>query len=217
MAKTHLVLLGNHERVDNRPYDSDPSRIPIFIADMHKKGLPVIASLPEYWLYHWAASPPTPLPQGEGGRRPGEAGSIYDFIRWGMDGFEIVNSAPKALDFPSQYRAQIVDLCRSQNLFMTGISDNHGYGYATAVWNAMLIPNWQGLDPATLEKTVLVQLKAKGFYAVRVLERAKYWPRGVWTLLISPFMNMLVYWRSLQLAQALSWVAWLWLYAAAFS
>ena len=25
---------------------------------------------------------------------------------------------------------------------MTGISDNHGWGYATAVWNAVRLPGW---------------------------------------------------------------------------
>jgi hypothetical protein len=201
LAKTHLVILGNHERIDNHPYDSDPLRIQFFIADMHKAGFPVIASLPEYWLYHWA-----PLTGKEEGK-----GTVNDFVAWGMDGFEIVNSAPKALDFPADYRAQIVDLCRNKNLFITGISDNHGYGYATAVWNAMTIPGWRLLDSVSLEKAVLNQLKTKGFYAVRVLERAKYWPEGRWTLLVSPFMNVLTYWRTLQASQVLAWVGWIWL------
>src|SRR5262249_55569361 len=154
-----LVILGNHERVDNRPYDSDPYKIPLFIAEMHKKSVPVIASLPEYWLYHW----------GEG---------VTDFIRWGIDGFEIINSAPKALDFPFSHRAQIVDLCKRQNLFITGISDNHGYGYATAVWNAMDIPGWQALGPDELEKAVLSQLRVKRYQAVQVLERVKFSPES---------------------------------------
>src|ERR1700687_2276074 len=68
LKKTHLVILGNHERVDNRPYDSDFAKIPLFVTAMHKKKYPVIASLPEYWFYHW----------GEG---------VQDFVRWGWDSF----------------------------------------------------------------------------------------------------------------------------------
>jgi len=45
---------------------------------------------------------------------------------------------------------------------MTGISDSHGYGFATAVWNAMRIPGWQHMDPDQLETAVLRTLKTKG-------------------------------------------------------
>src|ERR1017187_5478318 len=84
LQKTHLVILGNHLKVDNRPYDGDFAKIPGFVADMHKLGCPVIASLPEYWFYHWGAG-------------------VQDFVRCGMDGFELINSAPKGLDFPMSY------------------------------------------------------------------------------------------------------------------
>jgi hypothetical protein len=159
---------------------------------MHKKGYPVIASLPEYWLYHWG-------------------GGVLDFVHCGMDGFEIINSAPKALDFPLGDRLQIVDLCRKQNLFMTGISDNHGYGYATAVWNAMRIQKWQTMDPDTLERNVLVTLKREGYNAVQVLERVQYRPQTPVQLGLSPFAEIWLYWRLLQPLQAVSWAAWVWL------
>ena len=136
--KTHLVVLDNHERIDNRPFDTDASRIQVFIHEMNRRKIPVIASIPEYWFYHWNVGVST-------------GGTINDFVRWGINGFEIVNSAPKALDFPPAYRREIVELCRKNNLFMTGISDNHGYGYATAAWNAMRIPGWQAMDPDQLE------------------------------------------------------------------
>ena len=44
LQKTHLVILGNHERVNNQPYDGDYAKIPGFVRDMHKAGYPVIAS-----------------------------------------------------------------------------------------------------------------------------------------------------------------------------
>jgi predicted metal-dependent phosphoesterase TrpH len=191
LQKTHLVILGNHERVNNKPYDGDVAKIQGFVADMHKKGYPVVASLPEYWLYHW----------GQG---------VQDFVNWGMDGFEIINSAPKAQDFPLQDRLQIVNLCHRQNLFMTGISDNHGYGYATAVWNAMSIPGWQKMDPDRLEKAVLDTLATKRFSAVQVLERVRYVPQSIQGLIFSPIIISWYYWRSLQPWQAISWVLWIW-------
>lgn len=189
--KTHLVVLSAPERIDNHPYDSDPAKIPVFIRDMHHQGHPIIASLPEYWFYHW----------GQG---------VQDFVRWGIDGFELVNSAPKALDFPPAYRRTLVALCRDKNLFVTGISDNHGYGYATAVWNAIRLPGWQRMNPDQLEWAVLNHLRNNGFRAVQVLQRIKYFPENTLQLLISPVMDLWLYWRSLQSGQALSWVGWIW-------
>lgn len=190
--KTHLVTLGVPERIDNQPYDSDPAKVKLFIQDMRKRKVPVIASLPEYWKYHWPAQ---------------------NFANWGIYGYEIVNSAPKALDFPLAYRRQIVALCRQRNLFMTGISDTHGYGGATAVWNAMRLPGWQTLDPDQLEKKVLTRLRAGGADAVEVLERARYNPENIAELALTPLANLLIYWRQLSLFEALSWMVWIWIFA----
>jgi predicted metal-dependent phosphoesterase TrpH len=197
LQKTHLVILGNHARVDNRPYDGWYNKIRTFVNDMHQKGFIVIASLPEYWLYHWGDD-------------------VQDFVRWGMDGFEIINSAPKALDFPLADRLQIVELCRQHHLFMTGISDNHGYGYATATWNAVRLDDdskspWRSLSPEELERAVIRRLKRGGFAAVQVLERVKFFPDVGIGLLINPLGNLWIYWRSLQPLQSLSWMLWIWI------
>lgn len=190
LAKTHLVVLGNIERINNTPFDSDPAKIPLFIAFAHQQGLPVIASLPEYWQNHWGSG-------------------MQDFVRWGIDGFEIVNSTPKALDFPIQKRLQVVSLCKKENLFMTGISDNHGYGYATAAWNAMTLPEWSALDPDQLETAILDHLRVERFTAVTVLEHPVFLSRNPLELTISPFGHLYYYWRSLTPWQALSWVIWI--------
>jgi len=69
---------------------------PFFVHDMNK-GVSGHRSLPEYWFI-----------MGQG---------VQDFADWNGR-FEIINSAPKAQDFPIDKRLQIVDLCRRQNLFM---------------------------------------------------------------------------------------------------
>jgi len=194
--KTHLVVLGNHQRIDNQPFDSDPARVRVFIGEMNRRKLPVISSLPEYWIYHWDGSP---------------IGTMQDFVNWGINGFEIVNSAPKALDFPPHYRRQIVEICRANNLFMTGISDTHGYGYSTSVWNAMRIPGWQTMDPDALEAAVIKTLNTERFRAVEVLEFARYNPATLAGLLVAPLLDAGIYWRSLQLFEVLSWLVWIWL------
>ncbi len=192
LEKTHLAVLGVHERIDNKPYDSDPAKIPVFIKDMHKKGLLVIASLPEYWLYHWGTG-------------------VQDLIDWGIDGFEIVNSAPKALDFPPIKKMKIIDLVSKNNLFVTGISDTHGYGSATACWNAMFLPGWQNLDPDQLEKRVMKALKNDRFKAVTVLERPRYHPTTRIQAAFAPWVSLGLLWRSLTPLLALGWIAWIWI------
>jgi predicted metal-dependent phosphoesterase TrpH len=191
LYKTHLVVLGNHERIDNKPYDSKPKRVRPFIRDMHRRDYLVIASLPEYWRYHW----------GNG---------VSNLVRWGIDGFEITNSAPKALDFPRDLQLEIVDLCRRENLFMTGISDTHGYGYATNSWNAVRLPGWSTLDPAALERRLLATLKKKRFTAVQVIQRRHVrFERGALEWL-SPLADAVLYFRVLSLPQTFSWMAWIW-------
>ncbi len=198
LQKTHLAVLGVHERIDNRPYDSDHAKIHKFIKDTRKKGMLVIASLPEYWFYHW----------GNG---------VQDFITWGVDGFEVINSAPKALDFPPAMRSDILALCSTHNLFITGISDTHGYGYATAAWNAVLLPGWHDLDADTREKALLAKLKKDRFKAVQVLARARFEHEETWQLGIAPLVSLIYVWRSLTPALCLSWIAWIWFAALLYS
>ena len=98
-------------------------------------------------------------------------------------------------------------------LFLTGISDNHGYGYATAVWNAMRIPGWQKMDPNQLEQAVLAKLR-EGFTATQVLERVIDRPGNTMELVLSPVRQCVICWRSLQPWQAIIWLVWIGLWVA---
>jgi len=173
LHNAHMIVLGVTKHIDHRLHDGDPLKIEPFIKEMRNQGMVVIASLPEYWEHHW----------GEG---------VRNFIRWGISGFEIISSAPKALTFPQPLRREVISLAREHNLAITGISDSHGYGSATAAWNVMRLPGWQSMGPDALEKAVLHELKSKGFRSVAVLERQKS------------------YWRTLQPLQAISWTLWIW-------
>jgi len=75
----------------------------------------------------------------------------------------------------------------------------------------MQIPGWRTLDPDSLERAVLKTLASKGFSAVQVLERVRYNPESALGLLISPWANAALYWRSLQPWEAVSWSIWIWL------
>jgi sugar phosphate isomerase/epimerase len=161
---------------------------------MHRRNFIVIASLPEYWFYHWK----------EG---------IEKFSQWGIDGFEIINSAPKALDFPRRLQLEVIALCKSKNLFMTGISDNHGYGYATAAWNAVRLPGWRDQGPASLETMILSHLRRNGYASVQVIERTRMTPEHRIQLYWDPLVNGATFLRQLNFIQASILVLWLWLAA----
>ncbi len=173
LFKTHLVVLGVESMIDHRPFDGAHEKITPFIQSMKKRGLPVVASLPEYWAHGW--------PQ-----------TLDALTKGGISGFEIISGAPKALDFPRLSRDRVAAFCRERNIFITGISDNHGFGYATPAWNAMKIARWRTMGPDALEKAIIRNLQA-GYSSVQVLERD-------WR-----------FWKSIKPSQALSITAWIWL------
>jgi hypothetical protein len=189
----HFVVWPPKTTVDGRPYNSDPLSVEPFIQEMHKRGLLVIGVLPYYWISHWDKKP-----------------TVEDFIRWGMDGFEISNGATRALDFPFQYQQKILALCRQHNLIFTGVSDNHGYGSATPCWSAVHLPGWQALSPLELQTAVVAHLARDRFNAVRVLERPRFRPANPLELALSPLGIAFVYARTLNWAQTFSWIFWIW-------
>lgn len=113
--RQHIVELGGLPPTDLTPYSHDtPGMVGLFAA-LHARGGIAIASLPEYWRNHWE--------------------DLDQFVAAGVDGFEIVNCAPKALEFPSADRKAVIDLAARHDLLVDGASDNHGWGRVTCVWN----------------------------------------------------------------------------------
>jgi hypothetical protein len=107
----------------------------------------------------------------------------------GVDGFEIVNCAPKALGFPSNLRRQVITLASSHDLMVVGASDNHGWGKVTCVWNVSL--------PG-----------AQGFHTNRVFARPLALVQGnrwSWTAAVTQPWFML---RSLSWSERASWLTW---------
>ena len=217
LFKTHLVVLGNGENIAREPFNSEPFLLKNAIQFAHARGLLILAALPEYWEYH---SPPRDAPPERKWRltrdvRRAETVDVRKLIAWGIDGFEIVNGDPKALDFPTDDRAQIVELCRRNNLLITGATDTHGYGGAAADWNAVRVPGWQRMGPAELERSILAVLHEKRFGAVTVVQRRRYVPVTRFQKIMAPVGLLIVYGRSLQRAQVIAWIGWIWGYRLA--
>jgi hypothetical protein len=111
----HIVALGVVGPLDRARYLRDtPSMLSLF-GELHRQGALAIASLPEYWTYHWS--------------------DLDQFIADSVDGFEIVSCAPKAIGFPATLRGQVIELAEQRDLLVVGASDNHGWGRVTCVWN----------------------------------------------------------------------------------
>ncbi|HAH07350.1 MAG TPA: hypothetical protein DCM05_12655 [Elusimicrobia bacterium] len=197
LDRCHIVVLSPKEWIDNRPYDGSLEGLQRLLGECGTKhGALCVLSLPEYWLRHWE-----------------RVGQLAD---WGAQGVEIVNSAPKGLDFPAGKKREIIELCRRKNLFMVGATDNHGWSRAVLVWNVMRVPGHSAMGPDELEKTVKETLLREGFGAVRVVERVRREPAGVLSLAFDPLLGLWTMARTFTLLQAAVSAAWFWLLAALF-
>jgi hypothetical protein len=113
--RQHILALGEVAPIDRDRYNADTrSLLGLFPAIRQSGGLS-IASIPEYWRNHWD--------------------DLDEFVRAGIDGFEIANCAPKAIEFTREARARVIALARRHNILVVGGSDNHGWGSVTCLWN----------------------------------------------------------------------------------
>lgn len=171
--RQHIVALGRAEPIDRDAFSKDtPGMLKLFDV-LHRQGVLAIASIPEYWENHRE--------------------DLEQFVTAGVDGFEIVNCAPKALRFSSADRADVVDLARRHDLLVTGASDNHGWGKVTCVWN-------------------LSQLGARGFRANEVIARSLALAQGdrpAWTAGFGQPWLML---RTLTASERAAWLTWIVVY-----
>ncbi|MGE3527480.1 MAG: PHP domain-containing protein, partial [Gemmatimonadales bacterium] len=122
--RAHIVLLGATEAVDRSGYaDSLGGVLQLFRDAWPRYRAVAIASIPEYDRNHW--------------------NNLGAFVRAGVDGFEIVNAAPKANEFSRAHRDSVIALARGAGLLLTGVSDNHGWGATSMAWTLVSLPGWR--------------------------------------------------------------------------
>ncbi|HEX7336428.1 MAG TPA: hypothetical protein VF252_04395 [Gemmatimonadales bacterium] len=186
--RAHIVLLGDTLPVDRRRYNgSFDALLALLQTSDSAYGSLSVASLPEYRRNHW--------------------GRLDALTRAGLDGFEIVNASPKANEITQAERDTVIALARAQNRFVVGVSDSHGWGATSMVWNLVR----GAADPRAEDvcATVLNRLHA-GFTAVRVIERHRLRPDAWWPLWLTPVGVVWEEWRSMGWALAASWLVWIW-------
>jgi len=168
--RQHVVALGAGRTIDRERYQGDTRRMLGLFTELHRQGAVGIASLPEYWRNHRE--------------------DLDAFVAAGVDGFEIVNCAPKAIGFSGADRRDVIDLAARHDLLVTGASDNHGWGKVTCVWNISL--------PG-----------GHGFRANRVITRPIVLAQGTSPAWTAAFSQPWLMFRGLTWPERISWLTWI--------
>lgn len=129
----------------------------------------------------------------------------------GLNGVELLDAAPRALDQLAHDRGSILRLAATEHIGTVASSNNHGWGRTSACWSVMTIPGWRDMTPSALDAAIRRALAADPEHAVRVIERrrpdpgitqaelAASAPEFAWNLL-----------TGLTMWERVSWLAWLW-------
>ena len=133
----------------------------------------------------------------------GRKNSIKYFIDSNVDGFEIANK--NQIAFPLEIHRDIIDACENNQLFLLGGVDYHGYGPACGTWNVMDIPNWESLNHGEKTDAVLDGLKNGKNQVIIYSDRQGMPFENYW---LSPPVNILNYFRGLNIFQIISWIGW---------
>jgi hypothetical protein len=170
VAGQHVVALADTVPVDRARFGRDTRSLLGLFGELHRLGAVSIASLPEYWTAHWD--------------------DLDAFIAAGLDGFEIVNCAPKAIGFPDARRGQVLQLAAARELLVVGASDNHGWGKVTCVWN-------------------LAASGIRGYRSNYVVARPLALAQGEWLPWTAAYTQPWLMLRGLSWSERCSWITWI--------
>ena len=186
--KAHIVLLGDTLPINRAPYSASLAGLLTLlrISDSSYGSLS-LASLPEYRRNHWER--------------------LDTLIQAGLDGFEIVNASPKANELTRRELDRVIDLARKNDLFAVGVSDSHGWGATSMVWNLVRVPHAHSRQ--TLCTAILGRLD-QGFPGTQIIERHRLRPDDPWPMWLTPLGVVWETWRSMGRELALSWLTWIW-------
>ncbi len=180
----HMSLLGLNGKFETKGMEDKA-----VIDSVHRYGGAVI-------INHWF--------DGKGKRK-----EVYAAL--GADGFEIENSG-KDLYYDRDIFGQLKKFCVENGLIMIGGLDFHGYGRVCSLYNAFEIPDWDALGYDDKQRAIINILKNGPQEKIKIL---LYKDRPFYTnskLLFRPFSTAVNYFRTLNLAQVLSWFFWLLLF-----
>jgi len=196
LSGLHLLALGTSAEISNAAYRGSweatgqlartlttgrPTAAPPFL----------VASLPEYWRYHWGPD-------------------LGTLARWGVRGFEIWTSSPRAMDFPEQLRREVITRCRLDGLAMFAATDMHGFGYSATAWNVTRIAGWERLDAGELSAVLVAKFQREGPDANRVVVLRRWIPETPAQAVVAVPLNLVLLLRAASPGHAASLLAWIW-------
>ncbi len=179
--RAHIVLLGDTGPVDRSRTRRSTGLLALLARSDSAYGALSLASLPEYRRNHW--------------------NRLDRLAAAGLDGFELVNASPKANELTRPEINHVIDVARSHNRFVAGVSDSHGWGATSMVWN-LVRTGGSSPDPCS---AVLSRLRT-GFTAVRVIERHRLRPDDWWPMWLTPVGVVWETWRGMGWALTGAWL-----------
>jgi predicted metal-dependent phosphoesterase TrpH len=200
LSGLHVLALGARTRIDNTPwnrsFDSTLLLLRRLAADTSAERPYLIASLPEYWRYHWGTD-------------------IGLMTHAGIEGFEIWTTSPKAMDLSPEARAEVVARAALEGHALFGATDMHGLGNAATAWNVMRLPGWDTLDDDALTAALLARFRADGPASHQVVAIRRWQASAAWAAPAVVPLNVLLRMRTMSPDHAAALIAWLWLPALA--
>ncbi len=188
--RAHIVLLGDTLPVDRTRYNGSLEELLTLISTSDSVlGALSVASLPEYRRNHWDR--------------------LDRLVAEGLDGFEVVNASPKANELPRAERDSVIAFARARNRFVVGVSDSHGWGATSMVWNLVHPAGERRSDACS---AILRSLRM-GFPAVSIIERHRLRPDSWWPVWLTPLGVVWETWRGMGWKLTAAWLVWIWLWA----
>ncbi len=181
----HVILLGEADWVGAV---ARADSLVSLMRSLRPDSILAIASLPEYSLHAW------------------------DRLGWlmasGVTGFEVVNASPKANEFPRVRRDSVLALTRRTRGFVVGVSDMHGWGATSMVWNAVTVPQ---IGRTRLCRDIIGVLARGAPSTSRIVERARLRSDDWWPEWLAPIGAVWMTWRTASIPLVVSWIGWTWL------
>jgi hypothetical protein len=188
--KAHVVLLGDTLPVDQNRYNGSLDELRALLATSDSAyGALSVLSLPEYERNHRAR--------------------LDSLIAAGADGLEIVNASPAANELSRARRDSVIALARRTGRFVVGVSDSHGWGATSMVWNLMPVAAPRPTGPALCD-ALLAGLR-RGFGSSRIVERHRLAADSAWPAWLTAAGVVWETWRGMDWLLTAAWLAWIWL------
>jgi hypothetical protein len=151
----------------------------------------LVASLPEYWQHHWGQD-------------------LGTLVQWGVRGFEIWTTSPRAMDFPEQLRRAVIARGRLDGLAMFAATDMHGFGYTATAWNVTRIAGWRRLGARELSAVLVAKFRREGPEANRVVVLRRWTPETTVQVVVAVPLNLVLILRTASPAHAAALLGWIW-------